>query len=274
MAWVKYFISESDPDRREIILAIASQMPFEAFEHLPEGLNAYIRQENDSPTELTALLEEFGLDSNYSFELIEEENWNAQWESNFQPVTIANTLGIRADFHPPMKTELEVIITPKMSFGTGHHPTTSLVAEFLLENPPKGENVLDVGSGTGILSILASNLGASEVIGIDNDPWCDENFRENIELNSVVNVSSVLGTISDIDSRQFGTVIANINRNVLLDIMPQLSKCCSSGAQLFLSGFYERDKDSLVERANEFGLNLNSVKERSGWLSLRFKKEH
>lgn len=272
MAWLRYFFPEPDQEMREALVGWLSLHPFEAFQELPDGLSAFIREEEEDQEDIKSTISQSRYSGNFSREELPDQNWNAVWESNFQPVTIAGKLGIRAGFHDSMNTELEILIEPKMSFGTGHHPTTAMVAELLLENPPKGLTVLDVGSGTGILSILAKMLGAEKVIGVDNDPWCEENFNENVELNGVDNVHSVLGTIADIPTEPFGMVIANINRNVLLEIMAELEHRCAPGAILIMSGFYDTDKEILTKSAAAHGFSLLDSKEQMKWTALRFKK--
>jgi ribosomal protein L11 methyltransferase len=272
MAWLRYFFPEPDAEMREALVGWLSLHPFEAFQELPDGLSAFIREAEEEQEAIRETIALSRYSGNFSREALPEQNWNAVWESNFQPITIGGRLGIRAGFHAAMGTEYELLIEPKMSFGTGHHPTTAMVAEMLLENPPKGLSVLDVGSGTGILSILARMLGASHVLGVDNDPWCEENFEENVELNEIDNVHSILGTISEVPAESFGMVIANINRNVLLEIMPQLSDRCAGNGELIISGFYDSDKEILTEAASAQGFKLLQSKEQLKWTALRFKK--
>lgn len=273
MVWLQFFFPEPDQNQQEILLGLLSEFPFDAFKSTPEGLFAYTPKKVADAEDLFQSVKAAPLLKNFTITEVEEENWNAKWESSFSPVVIEGKVGIRAGFHQPLNVENELIIEPKMSFGTGHHPTTAGVIKLMLEEDWKGKTVLDLGSGTGLLAILARKLGAEQVIGVDNDPWCDENFRENILLNQVKHVKSILGTIQDIPTEPFGMVIANINRNVLLDIMADLASRCIKGGTLILSGFYLKDKELMLQSAEKSGFRLITQQLQNDWLALKFSKE-
>jgi ribosomal protein L11 methyltransferase len=272
MAWLQFIFPETNEDKQELLVGLLSVYPFEAFENSREGLLAYVQETKAKDLKLEEELSAHFPQEKFRINLIPEENWNAKWESSFAPVVIEDQVGIRAGFHKPLEVKFELIIEPKMSFGTGHHPTTAGVVSLMLSEKLKGKTVLDVGSGTGLLAILAEKMGAVEVVGVDNDPWCEKNFTENIRLNEVKHVRSVLGTISDIPVQPFGMVIANINRNVLLEILSDLSSRCAKGGVLILSGFYLADKDILLQSAKENGFELSEEHLQNDWLALKFSK--
>lgn len=209
----------------------------------------------------------------YSKSIIKEENWNAIWESNFEPVRIDNFVGIRAHFHPSFEPEVqyEIHITPKMSFGTGHHGTTYTVMQLMAEMDFNGKSVYDFGTGTGILAILAEKLGAAEVLAVDNDDWCIENAQENLAANN----SSVI-TIQKVEnagqSRSFDLVLANVNRHIIEANMNQLANACAVGGHLVLSGLLIEDQQDMVLLAQKWGFTLQKAKEREGWIGLLFHK--
>jgi ribosomal protein L11 methyltransferase len=209
----------------------------------------------------------------YSKSIIKEQNWNAIWESNFEPVRIENFVGIRANFHPPFEPAVrhDIHITPKMSFGTGHHGTTYTVMQMMQEMDLEGKTVYDFGTGTGILAILAEKLGASEVLAVDNDDWCIENSLENIQNNQskVIEVKKVQTALQE---KHFDIVLANVNRHIIEANMLALTQVGKQGGQLILSGLLIEDQEDMVNLATKNGWNFIRIKEKNGWISLLFNR--
>jgi len=207
----------------------------------------------------------------YSKSIIKEENWNAVWESNFEPVRVANFVGIRANFHPHFepKVAIEIEITPKMSFGTGHHATTFTVIELMESMEFKGKSVYDFGTGTGILAILAEKLGAAFVLAVDNDDWCIENSKENIQNNDcyIVSIEKVESAYQD---KKFEIIIANVNRHIIEANMHELTQLASPGSLMVLSGLLIEDQEDMINFANLNGWNFQKSRPLNGWLSLLF----
>ena len=208
----------------------------------------------------------------YSKSIIKDENWNAVWESNFEPVRVANFVGIRAHFHPNFdpKPSFEIEITPKMSFGTGHHATTFTVIELMESMEFKGKSVYDFGTGTGILAILAEKLGAASVLAVDNDDWCIENSIENIQNNNcqLVSIEKVESAYQD---KKFDIIIANVNRHIIEANMLELTQLTLPGSVLVLSGLLIEDQTDMIELANNNGWKFQKSRPLNGWVSLLFK---
>jgi len=260
----------------EILIAFLAELGYESFLETENGLLAYIPESLFDEQNLEMLLrnsKECGFDFSYSFENMEDKNWNAVWESNYEPVLIDNTCYIRAPFHPKKDVEYEIIIEPKMSFGTAHHATTAQMISYLLSEDCSGKNVLDMGSGTGVLAILAAMRGAKNVLAIDNDEWAYNNCLENVEKNQTQTVKVVLGDADNIENQRFDIILANINRNILLQDMAVYAQALSKNGVLFLSGFYlHPDLPVIEEVASQYGLILDSYKEQDNWAAVRFKK--
>ena len=239
-------------------------------------LLAYIKEELYDAASIGQLLQNHGFDTEVTYDIsrIEEQDWNAVWEASYEPVTIAGRCHIRAPFHEPKpEVEYEIIIEPKMSFGTAHHETTSLMIEYILEEDFNGKSVLDMGSGTGVLAILARKRGASPVVAIDNDPWAYENNLENNIRNHISDMTVKLGDALSIGNDTFDLIIANINRNILLNDMHHYAKALNAGGCIFFSGFYEgHDLDMIKEKAESLGLTFHSCKVRNHWVAAKFVK--
>lgn len=209
----------------------------------------------------------------YSKSIIKEENWNAVWESNFEPVRVGDFVGIRANFHPSFdpKVQYEIQITPKMSFGTGHHATTFTVMQLMENLDFRGKSVYDFGTGTGILAILAEMLGASEVLAVDNDPWCIENSEENLQANGSSKI-----TIQLVDAafqpRDFDIIIANVNRHIIEANLEALSQVSNSTSTLILSGLLIEDQDDIISLAQKNNWQFIQSQPLDGWVSLLFNK--
>jgi ribosomal protein L11 methyltransferase len=259
----------------EIIIANLSILPYESFMEEGEYLKAYIQEQDFDPFDLKDLVLKIktnkGVIINYEYKNIEHQNWNHVWESHFEPVSINDQLHILAPFHPKDKYQgLIIEIEPKMSFGTGHHQTTFLMCEEITSLSLDGKKVLDMGSGTGVLAILAEKCGAKEILAIDIESWSVENCEENTKRNKCSKIISKLGDIIDINGQYFDVIIANINKNVLLAHLPSYSKCLNTNGILLLSGFFETDAEDLISAAFEENLVLHSKKIKDGWAMLYF----
>ena len=263
----------------EIIIANLSILPYESFMEEAEYLKAYIQEQDFDPLDLKDLVLKLktnnGVIINYEYKNIEQQNWNHVWESHFEPVSINDQLHILAPFHPKDKYQgLIIEIEPKMSFGTGHHQTTFLMCEEISSLSLDGKNVLDMGSGTGVLAILAEKCGAKDILAIDIESWSVENCKENTKRNKCSKIISRLGDIIDINGQHFDVIIANINKNVLLGHLPSYSKCLNTNGILLLSGFFESDAEDLISAAIKENLVLESKKNKDGWTILSFKKKN
>jgi ribosomal protein L11 methyltransferase len=248
----------------EILSALLDKHGFEGIFEGETGLIAYIEANKFEPMVLQSInstLKTMGFSMQWKTEIIPEQNWNALWESNFEPVIIVNRCVIRAPFHETFGDfPLRITIEPKMSFGTGHHQTTRLMIEKMLQLDFRGRKVLDMGCGTGVLGILASLLGAIQVCCVDTDPWACENTLENCSLNLVSNIRVIRGDKEDIPDGKFDIVMANINRNVLIDQMSTYAGVVGKNGMLLMSGFLDEDLRSIELQAEKSGF----IKEYSG----------
>ena len=273
--YTKLSVSTTE-EQGEILAAYLAEYPFDSFDYEKGLFNAYAPTEEleGCRAEVESLLEEEGF-IDYFFEEIEAQNWNAVWESDFDEVEVRGEVLIRAPFHKerPDYKGLEIIIQPKMSFGTGHHCTTQLMIESMLDGSPEGKRVLDMGSGTGVLAIVAAKLGAESVLAVEIDDMAEESVRENIILNGVSDkIESICGDASAIEGRAFDIVLANINRNILLADMEAYDKTLTAGGHLVLSGFLAEDVDILVEKAASLGYKLAKRRTNDIWRSLELIK--
>ncbi len=260
----------------EILIAELSEIEFESFTQTDDMVLAYIQEPLfccDNVKELTVnMLPAFQID--YTHKVIESQDWNAVWESNFQPVIIADNVVIRASFHTDTpKVPYDIVIDPKMSFGTGHHSTTSLMVQQILETPIANKNVLDMGCGTSILAILASKIGANHVDAIDIDEWPYKNSLENIKNNNSENIEVFLGDASLLKEKQYDVIFANINRNILLNDMHHYTACMQKNGILIMSGFYTEDLKMIQEKAESLGLSYINHKVDKNWVGVKFEKK-
>lgn len=261
--------------QQDLLINDLADIGFDTFEETDAGFNAFIPKPNFNLGTLETLLGQLPIDVSLTYDVknVAHQNWNKLWEENFQPLIVADRCYIRATFHESKAAQfpLEIIIDPKMAFGTGHHQTTSLMMELLLEEEVKDKEVLDMGCGTGILGILALKLGAKSVVAIDNDPVCCDSAIENAKLNEIDKIRVICGDSSHIPEGKFDLLIANINRNILLDQLAHYSKSLSRNGVLFMSGFYEgEDLDMLTEKAESLGLKYLNHKSRDRWVASRF----
>ncbi len=257
-----------EPEQQDVLIAHLAEAGFEGFEENDQELKAFIPEKNYDKVFLHELAYKYQLD--FSEELIPEQNWNSSWETNFHPVIVDDFVAIRAGFHEPVKgVEQEIIITPKMSFGTGHHATTSMMVQQMRKIGFPGRSVFDFGTGTGILAILAEKLGAKEVIAIDNDEWSIANAAENIEKNDcriirLEKVDHVTG------KKKYDIILANINRNVIRENFSALFGHLAPGGTLLLSGLLNTDEKEILQLADTYRLKLSAKSEQNNWICLRF----
>ena len=258
----------------EILIAELGYAGFESFVETEDGVTAYIQKEEwyDTILENIQILKSDEFKISYTFEDIEQVNWNAEWEKNFNPIIVDNQCSVRAPFHEKPNTKFDIVIEPKMSFGTGHHETTHMMIQHILKNDMDGKSVLDMGCGTGVLAILAAMKGANPVDAIDIDNWCYINSLENVERNGALDITVLEGDASLLENKTYDVIIANINRNILLKDMKTYKKCLNQGGHLFLSGFYDNDIPLITEEANSLNLSLKYQIERNNWVSLHFNQ--
>ena len=258
----------------EILMAELGYAGFESFVETEDGLTAYIQKGewNDAILEDIQILRSDEFEITYDFEEIEQTNWNAEWEKNFNPIVVDEQCTVRAPFHPKPDTPFDIIIEPKMSFGTGHHETTHMMIQYILENDFEDSSVLDMGCGTGVLAILAEKRGAQPLDAIDYDNWCYLNSLENVERNACNYISVYEGDASLLPGRHYDIIIANINRNILIQDMETYVSALNSKGILYLSGFYKDDIPIIVSECNKYGLSHVETKERNDWVALKFEK--
>lgn len=255
-------------EQSDILLAQLSSIGFEGFEEEENSLKAFILTNDFNEESLNEIATFNQLE--YSKTELKETNWNAVWESNFQPVIVDEFVGIRADFHEPiMGVEHEILVTPKMSFGTGHHATTYMMIQQMKGIDFKNKSVFDFGTGTGVLAILAEKLGASNILAVDNDEWSISNTAENLERNKCRNIQ--LQKADDAGSGNiFDIILANINKNVIVDNLEVLSKQLAPDGVLLLSGLLSTDEADILTATLKFQLFFNEKTERNNWIALKF----
>lgn len=256
----------------EILIAELGFAGFESFVETEEGVSAYIQKNEWSATILDAImiLKSNEFEITYTYEEIEQRNWNAEWEKNFNPIIVDSQCSVRAPFHEKPNTEFDIIIEPKMSFGTGHHETTHMMIQHLLKLDLKGKSVLDMGCGTGVLAILAAKKEAGLVEAIDIDNWCYINTLENIERNNVTNIKVFEGDASLLKNKKYDLIIANINRNILLRDIGVYVACLNNNGILLLSGFYSNDVSIIEKECQSKGLVNKSILNINDWSSVLF----
>ena len=270
---IKLYCSEQVKD---ILIAELSELNYDSMMETDDGLEAYIDKTYFDEKELNKVLNKYtAFKISYEVTPVVSRNWNEEWEKNYDPIAIGNDIYVRAAFHEPKSSvNYEIVINPRMSFGTGHHATTYLMLKNQLVIDHKNKKVLDAGTGTAILAIMAEKLGASEVIGYDNNSWSTENAPENVMLNQCSRVRILEGTIRTLDLEgNFDIILANINKNVLLDELTEYVSQLNRPGTLILSGFYEQDNDDLIHKACSCGLELIHSTERNHWSSLIFHKK-
>ncbi|TCK68671.1 ribosomal protein L11 methyltransferase [Winogradskyella wandonensis] len=258
----------------EILIAELGYAGFESFVENETGVTAYIQKGDWDAFILDniQILNSDEFEITYQFNEIEQTNWNAEWENNFKPIDVDSLVTVRAPFHKKPNTKFDLVIEPKMSFGTGHHETTYMMIQHILKNDFKNKSVLDMGCGTGVLAILAEKCGAYKVDAIDIDNWCYLNSLENVERNDCHHISVYEGDATLLEGKSYDIIIANINRNILLLDIPTYAKCLKANGMLFLSGFYNEDVSIINSKCKDFNLTLKDQLERNNWASLMLKK--
>tara|TARA_R110002050_G_scaffold4573_2_gene22132 strand:+ start:43548 stop:44384 length:837 start_codon:yes stop_codon:yes gene_type:complete len=256
----------------EILIAELGYAGFESFVENEDGVTAYIQKDewNDAILEDIQILNSDEFEINYTFEDIEQTNWNEEWEKNFNPIIVDDVCSVRAPFHEKPNTQYDIVIEPKMSFGTGHHETTHMMIQHILKNDLKDKSVLDMGCGTGVLAILAEIKGAKPIDAVDYDNWCYLNSLENVERNNRKYITVIEGDASVLEGRKYDVIIANINRNILLQDMKTYASCLNEKGMLFLSGFYNDDIPIIKSECDKHMLNFEEKLERNNWVSLKF----
>ncbi|MFC4094492.1 50S ribosomal protein L11 methyltransferase [Euzebyella saccharophila] len=256
----------------DILIAELGEVGFESFVENETGVQAYIQKEEFEEGMMGSIDILKNTDFTISFEKkeIEQENWNATWEANFNPILVGEECSVRAPFHEKPQVTYDIVIEPKMSFGTGHHETTHMMLQMIIDHDFEGKSVLDMGSGTGVLAILAAMKGAANVEAIDIDNWCYHNAVENVERNKV-QISVFEGDVSLLNSdKMYDVVLANINRNILINDIPAYAKCLKPNGILFVSGFYEDDIFAISEICNSCGLKFEKNISRNNWVAVKY----
>jgi len=264
-----------NPEFSDIFMAELGEIGYATFTEEIDCLSAYITEDLFSEDSVDEIIERYlGMTPiSYSYKTLEKKNWNEEWEKNYEPILAANgRVRVRANFHESdLTVAYELLINPKMSFGTGHHETTSMVLSLQMDVDHKNKKVLDVGCGTGILAIFASKLGASKVVGFDIEEWAAENSRENCQLNDCQNVTIRQGTIEDEPAEKYDIVLANINRNILMRDIPKYVEFMKPApSKLVVSGFYEHDIEDIENVAKSVGLVKITTEQKNNWTAVIF----
>ena len=271
---ISFKLNPDTTENREILVAMLSDLAFESFDESEEQVMGYIPGESVDFEEIEAITSLLPFSVVTENELIPDKNWNEVWEKNyFKPLLIGNRCLVRAPFHTEYESaEFELVIEPKMAFGTGNHETTTLVAEQILNMDLAGKMVLDMGCGTGILGMLASLKGAKSVTAIDIDTWSFESTVENARLNNILNLEAKLGDASLLGSETFEIIFANIHKNVIINDLPVYESVLQSGGKLYLSGFYTHDMADVKAKAESLGLADAGFQEKNNWVVYGFRK--
>ena len=275
MNYIEYNFTVSPTEMgAEILMAELAEVGFDSFEDTPTGIKAYIPKDswNEHILQDIYLLSNPEFTISYQITEIEQVNWNEEWEKNFSPIVVEDLCTVRANFHPVPNTRYDIVITPKMSFGPGHHETTYMMLQQLLPLSLEGAKVLDMGCGTGILAIMAALRGARDITAIDIDPWCVENATENVQQNDCSFITIKEGDVSLIAGEQYNLILANINRNILLSDIPAYTQALLPLGLLLVSGFYVEDLPAIKEKCQKIGLTYLSHIERNRWVSAKFQR--
>ncbi|MFS4456116.1 50S ribosomal protein L11 methyltransferase [Maribacter sp. 2304DJ31-5] len=266
------FVVEPLQPAADILVAELGEAGFESFVEEKEGITAYIQKQDWSRDILEGIniLGNPRFEIKYTLEEIAQENWNATWEQNFQPIIVDGICEVRAPFHKKKEVVYDIVIEPKMSFGTGHHETTHMMLQHILDLDVKGKSVLDMGCGTGVLAILAGMKGASGIEAIDIDHWSYQNAIENVSRNGLDHIHVQEGDVSLLNKQKFDIIIANINRNILLMDIPSYVRCLNPGGTLLLSGFYKEDLKLITDRCTELELQFEKNLEKNNWVAAKY----
>ena len=268
--YLQYQFSVSDDAVAAELIAVLSEINFSGFEESSQALKAFIAESDFNNEDFLQAIHRFNLQPELT--VIAETNWNAVWESNFDPVIVDDFVGIRADFHEPIKNVIhEIRITPKMSFGTGHHATTHMMMQLMRNINYTDKIVFDFGTGTGVLAILAEKLGAKQIDAIDNDQWSIDNTQENIDRNQCKKISIKLDVKPPV-GKEYDIILANINKLVILEFLPALNSILKKGGALLLSGLLEEDREDILLACSKNNLQLIDSQSRKGWIALHITK--
>ena len=272
---ILFYLKNNEEYVSDILSAQLADLGFESFVNTADGLEAYIKKQIFSKEHLDTLVKDFEY-SELSYKIIEVEDkdWNEEWEKHyFEPILIDNKCVIHSSFHQNVpQAEFDIIINPKMAFGTGHHETTSLMISKILQADLRGKTVLDMGCGTSVLAIFAKMRGATNLTAIDIDDWCVENSLENIKLNKIDGIEVLLGGAELLSGRHFDVIFANINRNILLADMAEYIACLPPNGELYMSGFYSEDVPVIKEKALSLGMKFVDFQEKNNWTVIRLIK--
>jgi ribosomal protein L11 methyltransferase len=268
MNHIAIFITHTTPDLDDILIAELSEIGFDGFEEVEEGLNAFIKEAAFSDATLYTIIEKYQV--TFSKSVVPQQNWNELWENNFSPMQVADFVGVRANFHQPIKNvQHEIIITPKMSFGTGHHATTYMMMQLMQDIDFTNKTVFDFGSGTGILAILAEKLGSHQILAIDYDDWCIENATENVDTNNCTNIIIQKSDTAKLN-KQYDIVIANINKNIILDNLQFLAEDVALNGQILLSGLLVKDEADILAATEKLAWVHQKTIVKGMWIALHF----
>lgn len=269
MQYLEFEISCS-PELGEILMAELSEIGFDSFLQEDTFIKAYVETSLYNHEEFSSLLDNYGVKGAVKTEL-ENKNWNELWEKNYKPLVVADKCYVRAAFHPPKpQYPYEIIIQPKMSFGTGHHSTTAQIMELMLLNDFREKDVLDMGCGTGLLAVLAHKMGANKITAIDNDEWAYKNTLENLHFNKVQKGEVVFGEIDDVKDEKFHIILSNITKNINIEYIPYYAKMLQPNGKLLVSGFYNSDLEDVKNEAIKYGFKLLSNRSNADWCAAIF----
>ncbi|MFD2163195.1 50S ribosomal protein L11 methyltransferase [Paradesertivirga mongoliensis] len=273
---VAFTINSEEEYQRDLLINALGEAGFDTFEETSAGFNAYIPADSFDENVFLHALNTYQDVFSFTWEKTEvpQKNWNEVWESNFEPLIIKDKCYVRATFHEPkVQYPLEIVVDPKMAFGTGHHQTTTMMMEFILEEDFAAKRILDMGAGTGILAILAAKRGAKNITAIDYDPVCYDSILENSRLNNTPFDEVLCGSKEIIPDKQYDIILANINRNILLDQMGKYAEVLVPGGQIYLSGFYEADLEILSPEMNKLKMLYVKHKTLDDWCAVKFLKQ-
>lgn len=257
----------------DILIAELGEAGFESFVEMADGVSAYIKKEDCTKDILRAIqiIKNPNFKIDYNFVEIEQQNWNAVWEQNFESIRVGNECVVRAPFHKKPDVQFDIVIEPKMSFGTGHHETTHMMIQHILDHDFKEKSVLDMGCGTGVLAILAAMKGASTIDAVDIDPWCYLNAKENISKNNCGHINVFEGDASLLGDKKYDIILANINRNILLTDIPVYANCLNATGTLFLSGFYTEDIPLISSKCTGKNLSFQKKLQKNRWVAVKYR---
>jgi len=273
---VTFTFSGIEEYQKDLLISELAEAGFNTFEDTESGFAAFIDFDDYNQNKLSEVLLQFEDEFIYNYTITEiaAQNWNEEWEKNFEPLIISDECYIRATFHEPQpQYRYEIVIDPKMAFGTGHHQTTTMMMQYILSSDLEGKKVLDMGCGTGILAILASKKGANTLLAIDNDEVCYQSTLENASLNHITNLEAACGGKEIIPESIFDVILANINRNILLDQINTYAGVLISGGSIFFSGFYETpDLEMIEQECKKFNIIYKDHKKMGDWVAAHFIK--